>query len=254
MDGYPQLTGILQPHRFHGLVFDGLAFAGSILFATRLPLNGEELPEKTAGWLLSLAILCQILGAIAKTGPLQRRLSQDASAGSMGCSDRLMKILLFWHFILFTVTAGMAFGFLGLVDINNTGSEAGLEIWPAIAMSIAALTAFAVWRAGRRPAKKAQERFALPGIEYGADVLLSLSVSIMTYFFWDVLILGLVDSARGIGFGTRGLVLLFSLSFLFVVFYLPSRYLFLVEDARYPSTWARVWLVMLPLAWRVLIG
>jgi hypothetical protein len=254
MDGYPQPTGILQPHRFHGLVFDGLAFAGSILFATTLPLNGEELSEKTAGWLLSLAILFQLLGAIAKSGPLQRRLSQDTPASSMGCSDRMMKILLFWHFILFMVTAAMAFGYLGIVDLNNTGSDPGSEYWPAIAMLIAAVTTFAVWRAGRRPAQKTQERFAQPGIEYGADVLLSLSVSIMTYFFWDVVILGSVDSARGIGFGARGLVLVFSLSLLFVVFYLPSRYLFLIEDARYASTWARVWLVMLPLAWRVMIG
>ena len=165
-----------------------------------------------------------------------------------------MALLIFLHFILFTVTAGMAFGFLGIVDLNSTAGDTGLELWPAIAMLIAGITTYAVWRAGKRSTRETRERVLLPGAEYGADVLLSLSVSIITGFFWDTVVFGSVDSVHGIGFGVRGMVLLISLSLLFVVFYLPSRYLFLVEDSRYAGTWARTWVVMLPLAWRVLVG
>jgi len=247
-------TGVLQPHRLHGLIFDGLVVGGSLLLATAPRWDGNELPERTAGWLLLAAILTQILGALAKTGPLRQRLVRRAPAESPGCSDRFMQLLLFWHFILFTVTAAMAFGFLGIVDLNRPVAETGLEVWPAVAMLIAGIATTTVWRAGKRSAADVQERCAGPGVEYGADALLSLSVSSITFFFWDVVVVGSLDSATGIGFGVRGLVLVFSLSFLFMVFYLPSRYLFLIEDARYAGTWVRAWLVMLLLAWRVLFG
>jgi hypothetical protein len=254
MDNRPQLSGVLQPHRLHGLVFDGLAIAGSVALVAAFPRNGEALPDRTTGFLLLAAILTQILGALAKTGPLQQRLGGRAAAENPGCSDRFMQLLLFWHFILFTITVAMAFGLLGVVDLNSAGSETGLEVWPAIAMLIAGITTFTVWRAGKRSSHEEQEQSPRSGFEYGADVLLSLSVSIITFFYWDVLVVGSVDSAIGIGFGVRGMVLVFSLAFLFTVFYLPSRYLFLIEDARYAGTWARVWLVMLALAWRVLVG
>lgn len=254
MDHRPLSSGVLQPHRLHGLVFDGLAIAGSVLLVAAFPESGETLPERSTGFLLMAAVLAQNLGALAKTGPLQQRLGRRTPAESPGCSDRFMQLLLFWHFILFTIAVAMAFGLLGIVDLNSTGTETGLEVWPAIAMLIAGITTFTVWRAGKKSIRDEQDGSTRPGFEYGADVLLSLSVSIITFFFWDVVVVGSVDSAIGIGFGTRGLVLVLSLSFLFTVFYLPSRYLFLIEDARYAGTWARVWLVMLALAWRVLLG
>ncbi len=86
-----------------------------------------------------------------------------------------------------------------------------------------------------------------------ADGLLWISVSIITRFFWESWYIE-IETSRGIGFSQRGIVLLVSLSLLFVVFYIPSRYLFLVEDYRYGRTWVRMWVAMLPLAWLVLVG
>jgi hypothetical protein len=78
-------------------------------------------------------------------------------------------------------------------------------------------------------------------------------VSIVTRFFWETWYLE-IEPSRGIGISLRAIVLLVSLSLLFVVFYMPSRYLFLVEDYRYVRTWVRMWIAMLPLAWLVLVG
>jgi hypothetical protein len=78
-------------------------------------------------------------------------------------------------------------------------------------------------------------------------------VSIITRFFWETWYLE-IEPSRGIGFSSRGIVLLVSLSLLFIVFYIPSRYLFLVEDYRYARTWVRMWVAMLPLVWLVLVG
>ena len=254
LDSRLQSSRLLRPHRFHGLLFDGLVFTGNILLAARFPRGGQELPERTTGLLLLVAILAQFLGVLAITGPLRKRLIPGTRSNEPCCSSYFMGLLIFLHFILFTVTATLAFGLLDIVDLNSTGGETDLELWPGLTMLIAGITTYAVWRAGKRPTRDVQEQILLPGVEYGADVLLSLSMSVITGFFWDTLVIGSVDSARRIGFGIRGMVLLISLSLLFVVFYLPSRYLFLVEDSRYPGTWARAWLVMLPLAWRVLVG
>ena len=53
----------------------------------------------------------------------------------------------------------------------------------------------------------------------------------------------------GVFLGSWGLLALnpAALAALFVVFYLPSRYLFLVEDYLHPTTWLRLWLVLLPI-------
>ena len=39
-----------------------------------------------------------------------------------------------------------------------------------------------------------------------------------------------------------------------VEFYLPDRYLFLVENYRYGRTWPPMWAAMLPIAWLILVG
>ena len=185
-------SGLLRPQRFHGLLFDGLVFTGNILLATLLPRTSEELSERTTGLLLLVAVVAQFLGALAKTGPLRQRLIPGTRSDDMGCRGYFMGLLIFLHFILFAVTATLAFGLLDIGDLNSTGGATGLELWPAFTMLIAGITTYAVWRAGKGSTRDVQGRVLLPGVEYGADVMLSLSVSIITGFFWDTAVLGSV--------------------------------------------------------------
>jgi hypothetical protein len=124
----------------------------------------------------------------------------------------------------------------------------------AVSLLIGGLLTYFVWRAGKRPDKVPTKVINYPiAQEALADGLLWISVSIITRFFWETWYLE-IEPSRGIGISLRAVVLLVSLSLLFIVFYIPSRYLFLVEDYRYGKTWVRMWVAMLPLAWLVLVG
>jgi hypothetical protein len=164
-----------------------------------------------------------------------------------------MDALLFFHFILFSVICLMSMGLLGIVDMVDRSSS-GDDLWVVVSLIIAALLTYMVRRAGKRPEKAPTKIIKYPFIQEAlADGLLLISVSIVTRFFWETWYLEL-EPSRGIGISSRSIVLLVALSLLFVVFYLPSRYLFLVEDYRYGRTWIRMWVAMLPLAWLVLVG
>jgi len=80
-----------------------------------------------------------------------------------------------------------------------------------------------------------------------------VSVSLVTRIFWDGLV-WLIEPASGIGMSGRGITLLVAVTFLYMFFYLPGRYLFLVEDYHSVLTWIQVWLAMLPVVWLVIFG
>jgi hypothetical protein len=164
-----------------------------------------------------------------------------------------MGVLLFFHFILFTIICLMTLSLLGVVDLGDRSSS-GDDLWVGVSLLIAGLLTYTVWRAGKRPEKAPTKMIKYPiAQEALADGLLWISVSIVTRFFWETWYLE-IEPSRGIGISLRAIVLLVSLSLLFVVFYMPSRYLFLVEDYRYGKTWVWMWVAMLPLVWLILIG
>ena len=171
----------------------------------------------------------------------------------MDVFDKFMGVLLFFHFILFTVVCLMSMALLGIVNLVDRSSS-GDDLWVGISILIAALLTYTVWRAGKRPGDIPTKSIQFPNAQEAlADGLLWISVSIVTRFFWETWYLE-VEPSKGMGFSLLALVLIIALSLLFVVFYLPSRYLFLVEDYRYIRTWVRMWVAMLPLIWLILIG
>ena len=222
------------PNAIHGFIFDLAVLAGNIIFAMSILDQTEDLPDRTVGLLMALAIVAQLFGAILKSSPLKQRLWKKPSRSGKGILDKFMDVLLFFHFILFSVVCLLAMDLLGIVNLVDR-SASGEDLWVVISLVIAAILTFSVWRAGKRPGESLPETAQHSILQEAlADGLLLISVSI--------------------GFSPRAIVLLVGLSLLFVVFYLPSRYLFLVEDYRYLRTWVRMWVAMLPIAWLVLVG
>jgi magnesium-transporting ATPase (P-type) len=241
------------PNAIHGFIFDLAVLAGNIIFAVSILDQTEDLPDRTVGLLMALAIVAQLFGAILKSSPLKQRLWKKPSRSGKGILDKFMDVLLFFHFILFSVVCLLAMDLLGIVNLVDR-SASGEDLWVVISLVIAAILTFSVWRAGKRPGESLPETAQHSILQEAlADGLLLISVSIITRFFWESWYLEL-EPSRGIGFSPRAIVLLVGLSLLFVVFYLPSRYLFLVEDYRYLRTWVRMWVAMLPIAWLVLVG
>ncbi len=147
----------------------------------------------------------------------------------------------------------MTLGLLGVVDLGDRSSS-GDDLWVGVSLLIAGLLTYTVWRAGKRPEKGPTKMIKYPiAQEALADGLLWISVSIVTRFFWETWYLE-IEPSKGMGFSLVAVVLIVALSLLFVVFYMPSRYLFLVEDYRYGKTWVWMWVAMLPLVWLILVG
>lgn len=250
MNRLQQLAIPTKSNTIHGFIFDLAVLAGNIFFALTILNRTENLPDQTIGWLMGLAVITQLIGAVLKSNPLQHRLSEKSPKSARGILDKFMDVLLFFHFILFSVICLMAMDLLGLVDLSGSGED----IWVVVSLILAAVLTFTVWRAGKRRDEPPTKMAKYPIVqETLADGLLLISVSIITRFFWESWYLEL-EPSRGIGLTSRAIVLLVALSLLFVVFYLPSRYLFLVEDYRYGRTWIRMWVAMLPIAWLVLVG
>jgi len=253
MNSLQQFSILTSPERVRGFVFDLAVLAGNIVFSVSILDRSENLSDRNIGILLLAAIVTQLLGAVLKAGPLQFRLNRESSRQTDHLLDKFMGVLLFFHFILFSVICLMSLGLLGIVDLVDRISS-GDDLWVGVSLLIAGLLTYAVWRAGKRPKKVPTKMLQFPiAQEALADGLLWISVSIITRFFWESWYLE-IEPSRGIGISLRAIVLLVSLSLLFVVFYMPSRYLFLVEDYRYVRTWVRMWVAMLPLVWLVLIG
>ena len=253
MNSLRQFSILTSPDRVRGFVFDLAVLAGNIVFSVSILDRSENLSDRNIGFLLLAAMTTQLLGAVLKSRPLQYRLSGKSPRQTDDLLDKFMGVLLFFHFILFTIICLITLSLLGVVDLGDRSSS-GDDLWVGVSLLIAGLLTYTVWRAGKRPEKAPTKMIKYPiAQEALADGLLWISVSIVTRFFWETWYLE-IEPVRGIGFSPRAIVLLVSLSLLFVVFYLPSRYLFLVEDYRYGKTWVWMWVAMLPLVWLILVG
>lgn len=221
------------PTQVHGFVFDLAIFLGSWGLLLHSP---AELPDQWIGGLLVTAVLTQILGASLKSHFLPHRLPPYANT----IFFRFMQLLLLLHFILFTVMSLLGFALLGWYLPESSGEN----WWILFAFGLGGAATTQVYRAAKPVS--ARGKMIHVAAEYTADALLWLSVLITTALMWDSFF---TDLGAGIGSGLtpRGFLLALSLAALFVVFYLPARYLFLVEDFRHPATWLRLWLVLLPI-------
>lgn len=252
-NGFLMFKTGFQAEKVHSLVFDGASFFGNVVLFGSLPRLGDEVDESTAGFLVLLAVLTQIAGAWWKKGFLAQRLTHRVLPPSNGLGRGFMNILLFLHFLLFSVMAIFAFALLGIYEISGSASFYKGDIWIIVGFVVGGFATFLVQTAEQRPEVNARAKNRPPWLEFGADGLLWVSVSLVTRIFWDGLV-GLIEPSRGIGISGQGIVLLVAVSFLYVFFYLPGRYLFLVEDYQSVLTWVQVGIVMLPVVWLVIIG
>lgn len=235
-----------QPDQIHGLVFDGATFlANFYVLGTLLSSPLEEFSDKEIGLLLGLGIFIHLVGALLKKGPLQQRLAEFDTNRS-GNRENLLGCLSFIHFIFFLIATAMALALVGFTDLNESGGFKEF-LWVTIAFVTAAVISGTVWQAVRQPGKEVSQGRWWRYQEIPANLLLWLSATILTRFFWDALLFE-SEPPSYIGFNLRAFVLIAATSALFMVFYVPARLLFLAEDYKYPITWFRLWLVaMLPM-------
>lgn len=113
--------------------------------------------------------------------------------------------------------------------------------WISIFLSV--FITWLVYRAPRKNVPKKYDEQALFRRELTGDILLCISVSIFTFIFWERGVMGLMTKdIFPRAFPGIAIQFLF-LAICFVLFYLPLRYLFLVEDHSSRQTWQRFLLI-----------
>ncbi len=242
----------IQNEKIHGLIFDGATFFGNIITFSFVPSLGDEVVSATGGALLLLAVATQIGGAMWKKAYLPARLAQRGDLPVNKVTRGFMNLLLFNHFLLFAVISLFAFSLVGIYDMQGSGSFYRGDIWVFIALLVGGVCTYLVHSAEVGKPATAGRRKRAGWLEFGADGLLWVSVSLVTRIFWDGLV-EMIEPSRGVGLSSLGIVLLVAMSLLYLFFYLPSRYLFLVEDYRSRWTWAQVFIAMLPVIWLVFV-
>ena len=236
----------LQPDQIQGFVFDGATFLANFFWLDALfgtPVDDYD--DRTIAALLAAGVLTQLLGVMLKKGPLQERLGERKEERSPQADD-FLGCLSFVHFIFFLLVVAMTLALAGFIDLNEASGLREL-VWVAISAVVAAATSGLAWLALSPASERERPQVSWAYQELLGNVLLWISASILTRFFWDALLLE-TEPPTYMGFAPRAFLLVGASSALFMVFYVPARLLFLAEDYKYPATWIRLWLVaMIPL-------
>ncbi|MCW1966487.1 MAG: hypothetical protein KIH69_000020 [Anaerolineae bacterium] len=219
----------------HGLMFDVAVFASNLgLSFFNLNYWLKQQDNAVIGALALVAVLAQALGAYF----VQFRW-RGPQPGAAPTRRGEMWLLLLLHLILFWLTGG-----LGLLALQ--GFDSSSENWVWQAGLLAGITTWRVWATAHssKPSPERVRRFWW--LEYAGDALLWLSVTLVTALIWGR-VPDLLESQIGAGLSLRTIVLLILLLVLCVTFYLPSRYLYLIEDRHSFRLWLRIFAAMSPL-------
>jgi hypothetical protein len=241
------------PLNYRGLLFDLAVFVINVFLVRLLTRHVGRLLSLTflrddprAGRTL-LTVICtacaaQLVGAALKRRPLQARLlaRHDGSdyASGFGC-------LMILHFTLTLVTSA------GIVALLPSGSRGGVTV---LVFFLSMIPTALVWRA-ITPYKKPPEPDWRNSrwVEAAADLCL-FAYMLVNLAVWNTVTSGSNVRAAGVGDALSRALGFVLLSPVILLFYLPPRLLFLVEDYRYPATWVSMALAVAPVAYRLIIG
>jgi len=240
-----------MPFNYRGLVFD-LAVLVFNIFLVRLLtrrvggllalafLKDDEQAGRQFFYVMAAACAAQLVGAWLKRRPLQRRMALrgESVAGGFGC-------LLILHFSLTLVTGC---GLLALLPLEPSSGSIVLLFFLCI------IPTALVWRALTPYSEPpAADWRTSPAAELLADLCL-FAYMVVNLAVWNTVTSGSAARVAGVGeFFERALGFVI-ISPVILLFYLPPRMLFLVEDWKYRATWLSMTLAVAPVAYRFIVG
>ncbi|MFL6333002.1 MAG: hypothetical protein ACJ754_06610 [Pyrinomonadaceae bacterium] len=239
------------PLNYRGLLFDLAIFVCNVFLVRLLTrhvgrllsrsfLSDDPRASRTLLVVASSAMVAQIVGACLKRRPLQARML--ARGEEVGGAFALLLIL---HFALTLVTAA---GIVALSPYETAGGATVLVFF--LSMVPTAL----VWRA-MTPYKKPPppDWRNSRAVEVAADLCL-FAYMLVNLAVWNTLTAGANAPAAGVGDMLSRALGFILVSPVVLLFYLPPRLLFLVEDYRYRATWISMTLAIAPVAYRLIFG
>jgi hypothetical protein len=239
------------PVNYRGLLFDLAVFVVNVFLVRLLTrhigrllsltfLSDDPEASRTLLIIISTACAAQLIGACLKRRPLQARLLARHESG-----ESPLSCLIILHFVLTLVTSA------GIIALLLPKSSGGVTV---LIFFLSMIPTALVWRA-MTPYKKPPkpDRRNSRGAEVVADLCL-FAYMLVNLAVWNTLTSGSNVRATGVGdLFSRALGFLL-LSPVILLFYIPPRLLFLVEDYKYPATWVSMMLAVAPVAYRLIVG
>jgi hypothetical protein len=241
------------PLNYRGLLFDLAVFVINVFLVRLLTRHVGRLLSLTflsddprAGRTL-LAVICtacaaQLVGAALKRRPLQARLLARRDGGDYAPGFGCLMIL---HFTLTLVTSA------GIVALLPSESPGGVMV---LVFFLSMIPTALVWRAVT-PYKKPPEPDWRNSrwVEAAADLCL-FAYMLVNLAVWNTVTAGANLPASGPGDLVSRALGFVLMSPVILLFYLPPRLLFLVEDYKYRATWISMTLAVAPVAYRIVFG
>ena len=219
--------------------FDWLVFSTSFCLGFIFPsLKDFVISPWFSYWMLS-ALLLYTSGVWLKHLPLYYRIIK---AGHSQKKIPYVLFLIIGHLlILLTVTIFAESAVRKILDLPSV-SEKNIDAGSFIFGNI--LTAsFITWLVFRTGSKiksvvRLSEKYLFRR-ELIADILLIAGVAILSFAFWEKGIIALIANKPATTIGDVWFLFIF-LAIAYMLFYLPLRYLFLIEDHFSRNTWKRM--------------
>lgn len=221
-------------------VFDWMVFTISLSLGFIFPSLGQFVSSPEFTWWMLGVLVCYTLGSWLKHLPLSYRLSI-----SPGRDIPWVIFLLAGHFVLclfLIIFAESAFRkIFHLHPVNENSSTNGWFI--IVTMFLSTYITWLVYRT-----KKLKKNRKIPSSEFlfrrelVADILLTASVSVLTFVTWEKGIMGLLNGRSIHSFSDVWFLFVF-FAIAYIICYLPLRYLYLIEDHTSRQTWRRMLLI-----------
>ena len=239
------------PLNYRGLLFDLAVFVVNVFLVRLLTrhigrllsqtfLSDDPQASRTLLYVVLATFAAQLVGACLKRRPLQARLlaQRESDESPLSC-------LIILHFALTLVTSA---GIVALLLPNSSGGTSVLVFF------LGMIPTGLVWRA-MTPYKKPPppDWRNSRGVEIFADLCL-FAYMLVNLAIWNTLTSGSNVRAAGLGDILSRALGFILLSPVILLFYLPPRLLFLIEDYKYPATWISMTLAVAPVAYRLIIG
>jgi hypothetical protein len=221
-------------------LFDWLVFTISLLMGLIFPeLKDLAGSASFPGWMLA-ALILYTAGLMLKHRPVYQRL---ATQGNTQNNVPFLLFLIIGHcliMVLVAMSAAPAVRYIaGQPHLAANESSTGTVI---ISSTILAL--LITWLAFR-PGGNSRKLLSQPTLfrrELVADILLISAVSILSFVFWEKSLVGAMEQMPLGNWGSIYMLFIF-VCVSYILFYLPLRYLYLIEDSSSRETWKRLLLI-----------
>jgi len=230
-------------------IFDWLVFSISLLLGLIFPSLADLAASSSFSVWMFLCLIMYVTGILLKRPAVYYRL--EAS----GSRQREIPYLLFliighWVMMLFVVMfAEQGFRKIaGLPMAGKTDNVSGIAVFLSIVAA-----AFVTWLVFKGVGKKKEfKQRNLFYRELVADIVLVSAVAMLSFVFWEnTLLEAMVHMPTNSVGKIAGLFVFLSLTYL--LFYLPLRYLYLIEERQGSQTWKRLLLIFLLILIRGLV-